>query len=276
VYIDGHWFDLYGLQPLAGRLFRADAPEDIIPREPGRPWRVVINATAVREFGFESPQAAIGKNPFPGATNSFEIVGVIEDFRLGRFNQPMAATLYQIQPDRDLMLSVKLRGERIPETLERIDELWKELGDPNPVSRSFLSETIEQMHRGVVRQRSIFAAFAVLAVSLAIVGMLGLASSVAEERRLEIGVRKAFGATVPDVVRLVLWRFIKLAAIAGVLGCCLAVPVMKHWLEGFVDRIDLQAWMFIGTCVLIVGVAVLTVCGHALIMSRARPSDALR
>jgi putative ABC transport system permease protein len=274
--IDGHWLDLYGLQPLAGRFFRADAPEDVIPHEPGRPWRIIINATAAREFGFESPQAAVGKNPFSNPDVSFEVVGVIKDFRLGRFDQPMAATLYLIEPDRDNMLSVKLRGEHIPETLQRIDELWKELGDPKPISRFFLSETIEQMHRSIVRQRSIFAAFAVLAISLAIVGMLGLASSTAEERRLEIGVRKAFGASVRDVVRLVLWRFIKLAALAALLGCCLAVPLMNHWLEGFVDRIDLQAWMFLGTCVLIVSVAVLTVCGHALIMSRSRPSDALR
>lgn len=277
VRIDSHFLDLYGLRLLAGRSFRPDVPQDVvIPSEAGRTWRIIINATAVRNFGFASPQAAIGQNAFPGQDSAWEIIGVVEDFRLGRFDQPMASTIYQAEPARDQLLSVKLRGERIPETLQRIDELWKTLGDPKPINRFFLSESIERMHRSIVRQRSIFSTFAVLAVSLAIVGMLGLASSAAEERRLEIGVRKAFGATVSDIVRLVLWRFVKLAALAGLLGCCLAVPLMSRWLQGFTDRIDLQAWMFLGTCVLIVGLAVLTVCGHALVMSRARPSEALR
>jgi putative ABC transport system permease protein len=132
------------------------------------------------------------------------------------------------------------------------------------------------MHRSIVRQRQIFSAFAVLAVSLAIVGLLGLASSAAEERRLEIGIRKAFGAGTSAIVRLILWRFMKLATVAGLLGCLLALPLMRRWLEGFEDRIDLEPWMFVAACTLIVGVALLTVLGHSVLSARARPIAALR
>ncbi len=100
------------------------------------------------------------------------------------------------------------------------------------------------MHRSIVRQRWIFSAFAVLAVSLAIVGLLGLASSAAEERRLEIGIRKAFGAGSSAIAGLILWRFAKIAAAAGAIGCVMALPLMGRWLETFEDRIDLQPWMF--------------------------------
>lgn len=174
------------------------------------------------------------------------------------------------------MLSVKVRGAGLPETLEQIDDLWHRLGDPAPINRLFLSESIEFMHRSIVRQRQIFTAFAALAVSLAIVGLLGLASSAAEERRLEIGVRKAFGAGTSAIVRSILWRFTKIAAAAGVIGCLIAVPLMRHWLERFQDRIDLQPWMFAGACVLIISVAIVTVLGHSLHMARARPITALR
>jgi putative ABC transport system permease protein len=276
VRIDAGFLELYGLRPLAGRFFRADAPLDVVA-EPEQPvQRIVISATAVRNFGFDSPQAAIGRQPFPGERISFEIIGVVDDFRLGRFDEPMHSTIYLAAPARGQLLSVKLRGDRIPETLDRIDQLWKQAGDPKPIRRTFLSETIETMHRAIVRQRWIFGAFAVLAVSLAIIGMLGLASSAAEEKRLEVGVRKAFGAGVPDIVRLVLWRFIKLATLAGVIGCAVAVPLMDRWLQGFQDRIDLQPYVFVSTCALIVCVAVLTVAIHAVLMARARPGAALR
>lgn len=277
VRIDAGFLELYGLHPLAGRFFRSDAPLDSVAEPEQRVQRVVINATAVRNLGFDSPQSAIGRQPFPGEDFfAFEIIGVVDDFRLGRFTEPMSSMVYMAVPSRGQLLNVKLRGNDIAETLDRIDQRWKQLGDPKPIRRFFLSESIEGMHRSIVRQRWIFSAFALLAVSLAIVGMLGLASSAAEEKRLEIGVRKAFGAGIPDIVRLVLWRFITLAALAGFIGCAVAAPLMNRWLQGFQDRIDLQPFVFIGTCALIVCVAVLTVGVHAVLMARVRPGDALR
>ncbi|GFE79673.1 ABC transporter permease [Steroidobacter agaridevorans] len=276
VRIDAGFLELFGFRPLAGRFFRADQPADITAPESTAVKRVVISATAVREFGFESAEAAIGREPFPGSGTPMEIIGVVDDFRIGRFAEPMYSTVYVAEPSRTQLLCVRLEGEHLPETLDRIDELWLRLGDPRPINRQFLSESIEFMHRSIVRQRWIFSAFAVLAVSLAIVGLLGLASSAAEERRLEIGVRKAFGAGTSAIVRLILWQFTKLAAAAGVIGCLIALPLMRRWLEGFEDRIELQPWMFAGACVLILGVAVATVLGHSLLMARARPITALR
>ncbi len=274
--VDAGFLELYGLRPLAGRFFRADRPSDFVSDEPVQVRRIVINATAVRSFGFESAQAAIGRDPFYREDLAFEVIGVVEDFRLGRFAQTMPAMMYLAEPARAQLLSVKLRGDSIPETLERIDDLWQRLGDPKPINRFFLSGSIEYMHRSIVRQRSMFTVFAWLAVSMAIVGLLGLASSAAEERRLEIGIRKAFGAGMREIFRLVLWPFIKLSGAAGLIGCLVALALMNRWLEGFEDRIDPQPWMFLITCALIVGVAALTVFGHAVVMARARPIAALR
>jgi putative ABC transport system permease protein len=276
VRIDVGFLELYGFGPLAGRFFRADQPADITEPNSTAPKRVVISATAVREFGFESAEAAIGRDPFPGSGQPMEVIGVVDDFRMGRFAEPMYAMVYIAEPASGQGLNVRLKGERVPETLESIDDLWLRLGDPRPMNRQFLNEQIEFMHRSIVRQRQIFGAFAVLAVSLAIVGLLGLASSAAEERRLEIGIRKAFGAGTSAIVRSILWRFTKVAAAAGVIGCLVALPLMRRWLEGFQDRIDLEPWMFAGACAAIVGVAIVTVLGHSLHMARARPVTALR
>lgn len=276
VRIDAGFLELYGFRPLAGRFFRAGQPADLSEGDSASVQRVVISATALREFGFESAEAALGRDPFPGSGQPFEIIGVVDDFRLGRFDEPMYPVVYIAEPSRARLLSVRLRGEQLPETLDQIDALWRQLGDPAPIERLFLSESLDSMHRSIVRQRQIFSAFAVLAVSLAIVGLLGLASSAAEERRLEIGVRKAFGAGTSAIVRLILWRFMKLAAVAGIVGGVLALPLMRRWLEGFEDRIDLEPWMFAAACTLIVAVALLTVLGHSVVMARARPIAALR
>ncbi len=98
--IDAGFLELYGFSPIAGRFFRADQQADISAGESPGTRRIVISATAVREFGFESAEAALGRDPFPGSGTPFEIIGVVDDFRIGRFDQPMYAMVYLAEPSR--------------------------------------------------------------------------------------------------------------------------------------------------------------------------------
>ncbi|HEX5689077.1 MAG TPA: FtsX-like permease family protein, partial [Roseiflexaceae bacterium] len=277
VRVDAGFLELYGLRPLAGRFFRDDAA-DMASDDAARVQRVVINMTAVRRFSLGSAQAAIGRNPIPGATRTYEVIGVVDDFRLGRYDEEMLPMMYQAEPNRARLISVKLDGTAVATTLERIDARWEELGDDEPIRRRFLSEAIEEMHRVFTLQRWMLGMFCGLALSLAAAGMFGLASATAQERQLEIGVRKAFGAGIEQILQLVLWRFVRLAAVAGVIGCAVAAVVLDRWLVGFdpIDRIEQQWWMFAATLAFVIGVALVAVVGHTWMMARARTTTALR
>ena len=124
--------------------------------------------------------------------------------------------------------------------------------------------------------RVAFAAFALLAVVIACLGLFGLAAFTAERRTKEIGIRKVLGARTQDIVRLLAWQFSKPVIIANLIAWPIAWWVMRRWLGGFVYHIALEPWMFLAATAAAVLVAWATVGGQALLVARARPVKALR
>jgi hypothetical protein len=116
------------------------------------------------------------------------------------------------------VLSLKLNGQNLPESLEAIDRIWAVAGEPRPIRRSFFDQDMERRFAGQARQAQIFGAFAALALFVAALGLLGLSAFAAELRTKEIGIRKAMGARSRDVLALMLWQFAKPVLWANVIA----------------------------------------------------------
>jgi putative ABC transport system permease protein len=171
---------------------------------------------------------------------------------------------------------VKLTGRDLPETLDTIDALWKRAGEPRPIRRQFVDEYLQNKYTDVVRQQHFIGGLCLTAIVVACLGLFGLSASTTEQRIKEIGVRKSMGATRGDILRLLLWQFAKPVVAANVIAWPAAYLVMQHWLEGFAYHIELKLWMFAAASALALGIALSTVIGHALLVARAHPVDALR
>ena len=174
------------------------------------------------------------------------------------------------------VLNVKLSGQTIPETVEAIDALWKRIGSPRPIHRMFVDQTLQDYYLQTIRQARLMAGLAAAAVIIACLGLFGLAAFTAEQRTKEIGIRKSMGADTGDVLRLLLWQFVKPVLWANLIAWPLGYFAMRRWLEGFAYHIDLSPWMFLGASALALGIAILTVAGHAFLVARAKPVTALR
>lgn len=210
----------------------------------------------MRALGFDSPAAAVGRviswrrlidfestrftEPLPS-----EIVGVAPDFSLASIRTPVEATIYYRNPGQMQNASVRLAGAQLPETMAELDQLWRQYGDPRPMLRSFLDQYLQRLHQDIVRQGQLFAAFAAIAVFIACLGLFGLSAFTAEQRTKEIGIRKAIGATRGDILRLLLWQFIKPVLLANAIAWPIGFLVMKRWLEGFAYHVDLEPWTFL-------------------------------
>jgi len=275
---DWHIFRVLGIDPLAGSLPSTS--------EAGAaPAGLVINQSAAQRLGFESPEAAIGR-PLAQSDHSGEvpILAVVPDFAFYSVARPQVPAVFEGMTNQarktlemyGSLISIKLQGRQIPETLTAVDRIWAVSGRPGPMNRFFLDAHMQQQYLSMLRSAQIFGIFSSIAVFLSGLGLLALAAVVAEQRTKEIGVRKAMGARPDDIVRLLVWQFCKPVLWANVVAWPSGYFVMKRWLEGFAYHIELSPWMFIAASGLALVIAVSTVIGHALLVARAQPVVALR
>jgi putative ABC transport system permease protein len=269
-------FDLYGLKPLAGSFGAQGDPDS---------GQYVINESAVRQLRFASAQKAIGQKldlhffgqpGDNGKVHGMRIVGVVPDFTMGTVQRPIPPTAYVVAPDVYNLISVKLTGRQLPQTLLAIDRVWARTGGDGPINRFFMNEHIEREYRSMLREAQGFGLFTVVAALLACLGLFGLAASIAEGRTREIGIRKALGADSSDVIRLLLWQFSKPVLWANLISWPVAAWAMRHWLQGFAYHVELRLWLFPAAGALALAIALVTVSTHSILVARAKPVAALR
>jgi putative ABC transport system permease protein len=135
---------------------------------------------------------------------------------------------------------------------------------------------LDALYIDIRRQSQLFAAFAGVAIVVAALGLLGLAVFAAERQTREIGVRKCMGASRGDILRFIGWQFARPVLLANLVAWPAAWFFMRRWLDGFAYRVDLGWLAFALASALAIVIALVTVTGHALMVSRARPVEALR
>jgi putative ABC transport system permease protein len=126
------------------------------------------------------------------------------------------------------------------------------------------------------QQGAMFGLFVGIAIFIACLGLFGLAAFTAERRTKEIGIRKAFGASTPDIVRLLLWQFSIPVLIANIVAWPVAWYYLHRWLETYAYRISLSPLYFAAASLAALVIAWITVAGHAVRVARANPVHALR
>lgn len=292
--VDFGFLELFGVKPLAGRLFDRARPADGELDAPDRLPPVILNETALKRLGFKTPGDAIGKTvvwrglwdetlrqptPVVQPQRPSRIVGVVPDFTFGSMQNPIEPTLYSIArnaPPNSIGLAIKLDGRQMPETLAAIDQAWKRIGKGEPMLRAFVNFYMLRLYVETIIQGVTIAVAAIIALSIACLGLFALSAYTTERRTKEIGVRKAMGASSADILKLLMWQFTKPVLWANLIAWPAAFLLLDWWLKGFAYRVELSPWVFLAAGAGAVAIAWGTVFVHALKVSRAKPVGALR
>ncbi|MFB3133215.1 MAG: ABC transporter permease [Rhodothermales bacterium] len=270
-YIIGATFlETYGMDLAAGRDFSKDLGSDADA--------FLINETAVKRFGWGTPEEALGKQ-IAWQQKTGPVVGVVRDFHLDSMHEPITPLVLHMLPEESwwrTFISVKIRPTDTAGTLAFLEQTWSAFAPENAYEYVFIDESFEQLHRADARFGRIFGTFATLAIVIACLGLFGLAAFTAEQRTKEIGIRKVLGASVSSIALLLSTAFTKLVVAAFVLATPIAYLAMTRWLENFAYRVEMSWPIFLLAGALALAIALLTVSYQAIRAALANPVKALR
>ena len=286
------FFDAMGLTLKAGRWFDPTRSiDDMTTPYPPQPEvekaiaqrgvNVVLNEYAARKLGFKSPHDAVGKvvkgellSDEAGQMN-VNIIGVVGDTRFRSVRTPIDPIMFRKVTAGPGWMVIRYRGD--PETVRAaIERQWKQITNEVPFNAKFSEDVMAELYEKEDARAQIFAAFSLLAVIIGCLGLFGLAAFTAERRTKEIGIRKVLGARTRDIVRLLVWQFSRPVLIANIIAWPVAWWLMRDWLNGFDQRIPLTPIPFLAAAAIALGIAIVTVVGHAVKVARSNPIHALR
>ena len=204
------------------------------------------------------------------------IVGVLPTQNiLGLFNQEKP-WVFSYSPTALRAGSIRITGGNMLDTIAEIEDVWKRVVPEYPIQGRFLDETFEDVYNVLKYMNMALGGFAFVALSLALIGLFGLAAFMAAQRTKEIGVRKVLGANSLQIARLLVWQFSKPVLWALVVALPAAFFASKMYLDFFADRIGSPFLILAVSGAVAVMLAWGTVAGHAIRIARANPVLALR
>jgi putative ABC transport system permease protein len=281
--VDDGFFDAMEVRMRAGRGF---SPRQALDDATGigdddagafeaRGINVIVSEAGARQLGFTSATAAVGRT-LSIARVPATIVGVAADVQYRSARDEMEPILYLMARDGHDNLVVRYEGVSPQVLIERLGAIWRRLVPEVPFEAAFAEERVAELYRGDEGRGRLFALFAGLAVVIGCLGLYALAAFAAERRTKEIGIRKVLGARTADIVRLLVWQFLRPVVIANLIAWPVAWWTMRDWLNGFSMRIDLNPAWFAAAGLAALAIATATIVGHALRVARLNPIHALR
>ena len=259
----------------AGRNFSADMITD-------KDKIVLVNETLAKDAGWKDPvgkRIQFGKDSLDQPIR-YAVAGVVKDFNIYSLQhkiEPLILLLPAETNEKDNMY-VRISRTNVKAALSFIGDVFKKYDAENPFEFSFLDQNFAKQYESEKMQGNLLLIFAVLAITIACLGLFGLVTFTAEQRRKEIGIRKVLGSSTSGIVILLGKDLLKLVFISFVIATPIAWIAMNNWLQDFdlANRITVSWWIFAVAGLLAILIAFITVSVKAIKAALANPINSLR
>ncbi|MEQ9309113.1 MAG: ABC transporter permease [Balneolaceae bacterium] len=268
--IDDSFITQFGLTLLEGRDFSSELSSDSSSS-------LIINEAAVQKFGWENPIGkTISVKSQETETQLLTVVGVVKDFHFETLQSSIKPLVILNDYDELGQTSIRISSENTSAVVEQITETLKSLNGGIPLGSYYLEEDIatDYITEEVIGEMLKY--FTYLTIFIACLGLLGLVSFTVINRRKEIGIRKVLGASVFSIVQSISFQFLKLVLIGFIVGAPLAYFLVTQWLNSFAYSTPPSAMVFIGSGIVTILIALLTIGYQAVKAALANPVDSLK
>ncbi|MEM9820347.1 MAG: ABC transporter permease [Bacteroidota bacterium] len=266
--VDYDYVETFNLELAAGRDFDLSFGTDHLSS-------FVINESAVERLKWGDAASAIGQRlTVEGKEGT--VVGVLKNYHFRSLMVEIEPLIMEIRPGAFSYFAVRVDNSNLPETLKFIEDKWKTLYPEKVFEYTFLEESLNEAYDAEERIASIIGYFAFIAILISCFGLFGLAALMTQNRFKEIGIRKVLGASVGQILRILATDFLWLIAIAMIMALPLTWYFVNRWMQDFAYRIDFPWWVPIGTGLLVILIAFLTISSQTIRAAMSNPVDAIR
>jgi putative ABC transport system permease protein len=269
--VDYDFFPAYGATIIAGRQLSDQYAGDIVELDGYGHWseedgvgNVVLNRESVKDFGYTSPEAAVGEQILlwqeGGGTHPLSIVGVVEDVRFNSTRGDTQALVFYHNPDRMDSMTIRTSEDNTNGVIQALGGIWADMYPNTPLRLEFMEERIESQYQSEDQQLRLFVFFAGLTLLLSLIGLIGLVVNSVTHRTREISIRRVVGASVGDIIKLFTWDYLKPVVLANIPAWFLAWYFLGQWIERYSQRIEMGPSLYLigGGTILAVTMIVVT------------------
>jgi putative ABC transport system permease protein len=276
--VDHNFIPFYNIKLISGRNFLPDSPADFNS--------IILSESTVQRLGFVNPEDAIGRNLY--YSQKIEIIGIIKDYKLrpllttGYLNyggNPGIALTYMnhLFPNlKSEKISFKIETTNFQQTISSLDKIYNQVFEGDLFNWYFLNDIINSKYQKQLTSRNQIFLFSLIALGIALIGLLASISYKIVEKTKEIGIRKILGAHMKDIgMSLIRPTFYQI-----MISMLLSIPVAwylgRQYLEYFTEQITLQWWYFLVPVFILLFILTSTVMIILLKASRINPAEELR
>ena len=276
IVVETDFVDVMDVDIISGRNFDSDRPLDLENA-------FLINSQAAQWLGW-TPEEAIGKNilwpsSMDGSTppvREGQVIGVIDNFHFTSLHSTVEPLMLLPAENTPSYIMTRIGTTSVFNTMHDLQEAWSRVFPEDSFESFFLDEHFDSLYAAEERSARLFRVFSILALTLAGLGLLGLASHTTSRRVREIGIRKVMGASSAGILRMLLTEFVGLVVISFIVAAPLAWYVMQGWLSNFPYRVATDPTVYLFAALLVVALTGVTVGYHALRAAWSNPIDAIR
>ena len=262
--VDERFIDFFGIKIVQGRKFSSNLKADLNS--------FIVNETAVKKYNWEKPLEIL----MPGFGFDGPIIGVSKDFNYASLRNKILPMQLWLTDWRPNVLMLKISGGNITRVLSNIKSVWQKFEPEADINIRFLDKSLDAQYGKEEQIARFIEAVTLWSILLAITGLMGLAIFISRQRTKEVGIRRANGASVSEIIQLFNLEFIKWILLAFIIAAPIAWYAVNKWLENFAYRTTVSWWVYLlaGAIVLIISLIAVTI--QTIKVARKNPVKSLR
>ena len=267
-FIDDDFLNQFQINVIAGRGFSQNLAADSMKS-------MLINEAMLKSLGFSNPDDAIGKR-FTQLNHQGTIVGVIKDFHNHSFLEKVQPLTLRVNPGHLTNITIAITSANVRATVDKLESAWKNIAPSLPFVYFFADDAYNHQYIAQQRFGSLFICFAIIAIVISCLGLLGLSAFNTIQRKKEIGIRKVLGASATSITTMLSKDFVRLIVIALLIASPISWWAMHRWLQGFAYRINIPVWVFLLSGVSAISIALFTVSFQSVKAAMANPINSIK